>query len=82
MWPDVGVKSSAKFSIKCQKVVIAVIIIKLGFLNYQKVPKYLGNVCKKFFDQELSKIAQSGHTVASKAAEKADKCLLQNLGCR
>ena len=33
-----------------------------GFQKDQKGTKYLDHFCKKIFHQELSKIAQSGHT--------------------
>ena len=63
MWPDVGIKNYPNSPKVAHKVDTAVFAFKMVFLNSPKVIKYSGYFCKKICCQELSKIAQSGHTV-------------------
>ena len=62
VWPDSEIKSSPKFSKSCQKLASADITLKVIFNSAQKVTVHLGYFWKKICSQELSKIAQSGHT--------------------
>ena len=64
MWPDVWVKSSSIFAKSCKKNYPQQFNIKVTFITIAKnVNKYLGYFCKELCSQELSKIAQTGHTV-------------------
>ena len=75
-------KVAQVFAKVAQKVVAAV-----GFSSkmvFYKFAKYLGCFCKKFCHQELSKIAQSGHTDCRQASSYgvARHVLDRSRGCR
>ena len=63
VWPDVRRKSSQNFETLAQKLAKEAFNHKVMFFKIvHKVTKYLDYFCKKICCNELSKIAQSGHT--------------------
>ena len=64
MWPDAGLKKLPNFFQKLTKYLISMAFFKLIdlFKNYPKVNNFLGYFWVRICCQELSKIAQSGHT--------------------
>ena len=64
VWPDAGIKINPSFPVRAQTVtkVIFYYIVTKCFKIAQKASKYLDHVDEKICCQELSKIAQSGHT--------------------
>ena len=63
MWPDVGIKSSQIFPPNLPKRSNSSFNLKCDLFKItQNVSEYLGYFCTEICHQELSKIAQSGHT--------------------
>ena len=63
VWPDVEIKSSPIFPMFAQKESTEILNWKVPFFKIApKVIKYLGYFLTKICSQDLSKIAQSGHT--------------------
>ena len=63
VWPDVGVKSSLNVSKSCPKSSLSCFNIRVRFFKIaQLVADNFGYFCSILCRQELSKIAQSGHT--------------------
>ena len=83
VWPDVGIKSSPKFSESCQKLSTAVFNLKLSFVKVaQKDVEYLANLYTSIVTQNFQKslnlvtlLAMINGSVA--AAEEEDECLIQ-----
>ena len=61
--PDVVLKSNPIFSTVAQKLTILVFTRVIFFLNNPKEAIYLGHLCTKISSKDISKVAQSGHTV-------------------
>ena len=65
VWPDVEVKSSPNFRKVIQKWLVSHSNFYLKSDVFQNSPKRhhaFGQICEKIFHQELSRVAQSGHT--------------------
>ena len=63
VWPDVGVKKLPNVSKSCRNNFHISFIHKLIYFKIaRKTPIFLGYFCKQICWQELSKVAQSGHT--------------------
>ena len=63
MWPNVEIKRSPNFTISSLKSCHSSVYLKgVFFKGAHKVNEYLGNLSEKICHQNLSKIAQSGHT--------------------
>ena len=63
MSPDDGLKISPYFPNNTQNGATTVLTSKVMFFTVgYKITKYLGHFCQENCSQELSKIAQSGHT--------------------
>ena len=64
VWPDVWIKSSPNVSKSCPKRSLGSFCLKMDvFKMAHNVIQYLSNYCTKIYRRELSKIAQSGHSV-------------------
>ena len=65
VWPDAEILSRPNISKSCRKSSYSSLCKKMDvFKTAQTVNIHLGYFCKKICHQELSKIAQSGHTGA------------------
>ena len=62
MWPDVEIKSRPNISQICQNVARWVLPKTWSIQNTPKSNQIFGLLCVKNYRQELSKLAQSGHT--------------------